>query len=694
MELLAPAGSMEALRAAVCNGADAVYLGADTFNARMNARNFSAADLQEAVVYCHVRGVKVHLTLNTLVLDREMPRAAELIRLAASCGVDAFIVQDLGVVSLCRQLAPDVPIHASTQMSIHSLEGVMEAAALGCSRVVLARELPAEEIAHICKKSPVEIEVFVHGALCMCYSGQCYLSSVIGRRSGNRGQCAQPCRLPYGYGRFESTRYPLSLKDNCLAGELDELRRMGVASIKIEGRMKRPEYVAIVTRAYRTVLNGGKLMPSDLQELETAFSRQGFTDGYFRGQTGSDMFGRRQEGEDTADLFASARATYEQGEPQRIGVRFYAMIRRGEPAQLAVEDPDGNLCRARGPVPEQAVYRSLTPQDLEQQLKKTGGTPYLCTAVRSSLDPDLMLPASAINAMRRDVIAELTAKRGRAAPARLNAYDEPPRYDGIAGEPQLTIAVRTAGQITSRMLSMKPTVLYVPLSELAEHPDLPQRVSVETQLAAILPRVIWSGELAPVARQLRMVYEMGVRQVLAGNLGQLHIARAAGFAVRGDFGLNIVNSRAMRYLREQGLDSQLLSFELTLPQIRDISKAVPAELLIYGRLPLMLMENCVMKNRTGICACQTGTVRLVDRVGEEFPIVKDPGTCRNVLLNGKKLYLLDKKDALRGMGLWALRLQFTTENPGEIDKVLMDYQGRAVFDAGSYTRGLYSRGVE
>lgn len=694
MELLAPAGSMEALRAAVCNGADAVYLGADTFNARINARNFSAADLQEAVVYCHVRGVKVHLTLNTLVLDREMPRAAELIRLAASCGVDAFIVQDLGMVSLCRQLAPDVPIHASTQMSIHSLEGVMEAAALGCSRVVLARELPAEEIAHICKKSPVEIEVFVHGALCMCYSGQCYLSSVIGRRSGNRGQCAQPCRLPYGYGRFESTRYPLSLKDNCLAGELDELRRMGVASIKIEGRMKRPEYVAIVTRAYRTVLNGGKLMPSDLQELETAFSRQGFTDGYFRGQTGSDMFGRRQEGEDTADLFASARATYEQGEPQRIGVRFYAMIRRGEPAQLAVEDPDGNLCRTRGPVPEQAVYRSLTPQDLEQQLKKTGGTPYLCTAVRSSLDPDLMLPASAINAMRRDVIAELTAKRGRAAPARLNAYDEPPRYDGIAGEPQLTIAVRTAGQITSRMLSMKPTVLYVPLSELAEHPDLPQRVGVETQLAAILPRVIWSGELAPVARQLRTVYEMGVRQVLAGNLGQLHIARAAGFAVRGDFGLNIVNSRAMRYLREQGLDSQLLSFELTLPQIRDISKAVPAELLIYGRLPLMLMENCVMKNRTGICACQTGTVRLVDRVGEEFPIVKDPGTCRNVLLNGKKLYLLDKKDALRGMGLWALRLQFTTENPGEIDKVLMDYQGRAVFDAGSYTRGLYSRGVE
>ena len=552
MELLAPAGSMEALRAAVCNGADAVYLGAGTFNARMNARNFSAADLQEAIVYCHVRGVKVHLTLNTLVLDREMQRAADLIRMAAAFGVDAFIVQDLGVVSLCKEIAPDVPVHASTQMSIHSLEGVLEAAALGCSRVVLSRELPASEIAYICKKSPVEIEVFVHGALCMCYSGQCYLSSVIGRRSGNRGQCAQPCRLPYGYGRFESTRYPLSLKDNCLVGELDELRRMGVASLKIEGRMKRPEYVAIVTRAYRTVLNGGQLTQGDLQELESAFSRQGFTDGYFQGRTGADMFGRRQEGEDTSSLFASARATYEQGEAQRIGVKFYAILQSGRPAQLAVEDPDGNVCKTTGPVPEPAVYRSLTQQDLEQQLKKTGGTPYVCTGVRTVLGPDLMLPASAINAMRRDVIAELTARRGRVAMPRLNAYNEPPRYDGISGEPQLTIAVRTAEQITSRMLSMKPTVLYVPLSELAANPDLVQRVGVDTQLAAILPRVVWGCELVPLVRQLHTVYEMGVRQVLAGNLGQLHIARAAGFAVRGDFGLNIINSRAMRYLREQG----------------------------------------------------------------------------------------------------------------------------------------------
>ena len=305
MELLAPAGSMEALRAAVCNGADAVYLGAGTFNARMNARNFSAADLQEAIVYCHVRGVKVHLTLNTLVLDREMQRAADLIRMAAAFGVDAFIVQDLGVVSLCREIAPDVPVHASTQMSIHSLEGVLEAAALGCSRVVLSRELPASEIAYICKKSPVEIEVFVHGALCMCYSGQCYLSSVIGRRSGNRGQCAQPCRWKYDLveehrpgqymeiGESEGNgSYILNANDLCTAPFIDLICKAGVDSLKIEGRAKTFYYVASVTSAYRRALdaylkdpyNDNFELPDDVIEELNRTSHRHYSPGFYFGK--------------------------------------------------------------------------------------------------------------------------------------------------------------------------------------------------------------------------------------------------------------------------------------------------------------------------------------------------------------------------------------------------------------------------
>ena len=693
IELLSPAGSMDSLRAAVQNGADAVYLGYGEFNARRNAKNFTVEELQEAISYCHVRGVQVHLTLNILVSDREMRQAAEVIRTAASLGIDAFIVQDLGMVQLCKQIAPSVPIHASTQMSIHSLEGVLQAAELGCTRVVLARELPREEIAFICKNSPVEIEVFAHDALCMCYSGQCWLSSVIGRRSGNRGQCAQPCRLPYGYGRFEETRYPLSLKDSCLLEYLHELRRMGVRSLKIEGRMKRPEYVAIVTRIYRAVLDGKEVTREDLAQLEEIFSRQGFTQGYYLNNKGAHMFGVHQDTPEDKELLAAARATYERGENPRVPVKFYAIIRAGEESQLAVEDEQGHVCKTKGPIPEAARSKELTEKELADRLGKTGGTPYYCTNVRAAIGPGLMLPASAINAMRRDVLDRLTAIRGRVDVPQMGAYSRLAAYDGIPGEAKLTVAVRTFEQITPKLLRMAPTVLYVPLQELLAHPELRDMVAVDTELTAVLPRVISDSERAKWATALEHVRGMGVRHVLTGNLGQIRLAKQKGFGIRGDFGLNIYNSHAMHYLRQQGIESQMASFEMTLPQLRDLSKAVPVEVLVYGRLPLMLMENCVIKNRTGSCSCETPT-RLIDRMGEEFPILKDPGTCRNVLYNGKKLYILDKLGSLRGMGLWAHRLNFTTENPGEVDAILSQYEGRAEFDPGTCTRGLYTRGVE
>lgn len=397
----------------------------------MNAKNFSADELQEAIVYCHVRGVAVHLTLNTLVADREMARAADVIRLAATLGVDAFIVQDIGMVQLCREIAPNVAVHASTQMSIHSLEGVIAAAELGCSRVVLSRELPREEIAAICRRSPIEIEVFVHGALCMCYSGQCYLSGVIGRRSGNRGQCAQPCRLPYGYGRFDQNRYPLSLKDNCLIEYLRDLERMGVASLKIEGRMKRPEYVAVVTKAYRAGAerqardaggHGGagarvlapRLHPRVLSRAEGpgdvrhAAGGRG-REGTLRGGSGNI---RKRRGTAGACAFLRDAAS-------------------GAAAQLAVQDDLGNVCKTVGPEPEPAVYHALTREDLESRLAKTGGTPYRCASVKTALGGDVQLPASAINAMRRDVLAQLTAQRGRVKPARLHPYNALAPYDGM-----------------------------------------------------------------------------------------------------------------------------------------------------------------------------------------------------------------------------------------------------------------------
>ena len=284
LELLAPAGSMEAVAAAVQNGADAVYLGYGDFNARRNAKNFTREEVEQAVAYCHLRGCKVHLTLNTLLTDRELPGAAEVAAHASRIGIDAVIVQDLGVLRMLRQCVPDLPIHASTQMTIHSLDGVKQCADLGATRVVLGRELDRSQIAYICEHSPIEIEVFGHGALCMCWSGQCFFSSVIGGRSGNRGLCAQPCRLSYGWGN-RADGYPLSLRDLSMAGHLKELSDMGVTCLKLEGRMKRPEYVAIVTGIYaRAIREGREPTPEEIRTLAQTFSRQGFTDGYYTGR--------------------------------------------------------------------------------------------------------------------------------------------------------------------------------------------------------------------------------------------------------------------------------------------------------------------------------------------------------------------------------------------------------------------------
>ena len=694
LELLCPAGSFDALRAAVCNGADAVYLGVEGFNARRGARNFTLQELPEAVRYCHIRGVKVHLTLNTLVGDRELPAAAQTIAAAAKAGVDAFIVQDLGMVELCKQIAPGVALHASTQMSIHSLEGVQKAAEMGLSRVVLARELSAGDIGEICRHSPVEIEVFVHGALCMCYSGQCYMSAVIGRRSGNRGQCAQPCRLPYGYDRFEN-KYPLSLKDNCLVEHLEALQRAGVVSLKIEGRMKRPEYVATVTRIYREALNEGKIGEEEKQALRTAFSRQGFTQGYYLGRTGPDMFGTHSPERDAKLQLQSARASYENVEPQRVPVRFYAMIRRDEPMQLAVEDDEGRVCKTKGSVPQIGEHRSLSRAELETRLAKTGGTPYICREVQVALDHGLMVSAAEINSLRRDVLTQLSALRGRVEKPEIGKYTEPRHFAGSGAYPKLTVSVLRTEQITKKLRQIKPEILYVPIGEILLHEDFYRSLIRHQAVGAILPRVTrGAGERNELTAQLQKLMNMGIDCVLTGNLGQIHLATQRGFTVAGDFGLNLFNSRAMTVAKSLGLSTATASFEMTLPQIRDLSKPLPVELQAYGRLPLMLTENCLMRNRAGICSCGDGKVKLVDRMGEEFRVVRDGQSCRSVILNGKKLYMLDRMPELSRLGLWALRLSFTTENAAEVDGVLTDWNGGGHFDPGSCTRGLYLRGVE
>lgn len=692
LELLAPAGSMEALRAAVQNGADAVYLGCGMFNARQSAKNFTPQELTEAVKYCHVRGVAVHLTVNTLTSDREMPELCKLLQHAAACKVDAFIVQDLGVVQLCKQVAPGVALHGSTQMTVHSLPGVEFCAMLGMSRVVLSRELSREEIAYICANSPIEIEVFAHGALCMCYSGQCYLSAAIGARSGNRGRCAQPCRQSYGYGRWEN-RHPLSLKDNCLIDYLQDLEQMGVASVKLEGRMKRAEYVATVTGVYRKAMDEGSVTRPMKQSLMKAFNRQGFTDGYYTGKTGREMFGIHLDRPEDPAWLEEARRSFEAVENPLVAVHFAVRITEQE-SRLTVTDPQGRTCTAVGPVPEPARTQPLTRDRVAERISKTGGTPYRCADVQVELEPMLALSAAALNAMRRDALNRLTALRARREHTAVRKPQREPHYAGNRGLPGLTVQITGREQVTPLLLRRKPEVLYVPLHLLAQDPAWCRELAEKCTVAAVLPRIAHDDELAKLRQRLELVRGLGVTQALVGNIGLLRPALDAGMALRGDFGLNLFNSRAVNFAKELEMTSATLSQEMNLPQIRDVSKAVSCELIGYGRMSLMITENCIIRQRTGECSCHLGATRLLDKTGAEFPVIRDGDSCRSVLLNGKKLNLLDRREDLGRLGLWAVRLCFTTENPREVDQVLSSWQESVVFDPGSCTRGLYLRGVE
>ena len=692
LELLSPAGSMEALRAAVQNGANAVYLGIGTFNARQGAKNFTLETLGEALKYCHVRGVAVHLTLNTLVTDREFKSVSELIRKTAEAGVDAYIVQDLGVAQLCRQIAPEVPVHGSTQMTIHSLPGVQLCAAMGMKRVVLSRELSREEIRYICANSPIEIEVFAHGALCMSYSGQCYLSAAIGGRSGNRGRCAQPCRQSYGYGRWEE-KYPLSLKDNCLVHYLKELESMGVASVKLEGRMKKPEYVATVTAVYRKAIDEGVVTKPMMDALMTAFNRQGFTDGYYTSRVNRKMFGIRQDTRDDPQWLQAARQSFEAGETPLVDLKFRAVV-TVDGSSLTATDPEGRTCTVNGPRPELARNVALTGEMLAQRVAKTGGTPYRCVEVRTRVDPGLIISAAAVNAMRRDVLNQLTALRARRADFPINPPKSVPDYRGPKDLPGLTVQVTTREQLTPNLLNSETAMLYVPLHILAADPEMTGLLVQRGRLAVVLPRIVHDGEMPKLKKDLALLQSIGVKNALVGNLGLLAPAREAGMRIHGDFGLNIYNSVSMNVLRSLEVCSALVSFEMTLPQIRDSSKAVNAEILAYGRMPLMITEQCLIQGRTGECTCHLGNTKLTDKTGAEFPILKDGDSCRSVLFNGKKLSWLDRQDDLAKLGVWAIRLYFTTENAREVDRVLEDYLNPAPFDPGACTRGLYLRGVE
>lgn len=693
IELLSPAGSPEGVIAAVQNGADAVYMGMGAFNARRGAKNFTDEEFVKAVRYCHVRGCKVYVTLNTLVNDREMRDAVAAAKLASDAGADALIVQDLGMSYAIRCALPDIPLHASTQMSLHNLAGVEAAAEMGITRAVLARELSFEQIRFITKNASIETEVFVHGALCFCHSGQCYMSALIGRRSGNRGLCAQPCRLQYSLGgRMDD--HPLSLKDNCLVDQIRRLEEVGVASLKIEGRMKRPEYTGIVTGVYAKAIREQRNPDKEEMELlEKTFSRQGFTQGYFIGDK-LDMFGVRSEPDKDADkIFAAARKQYAEGEMRRVPVHFYTVLEKGEHIKAIAFDDDGHKAIATGPVPERAKRQGLTEQYLTEQMFKTGGTPYNCIENKAKAEPGLYLPASEINELRRKLIAQLSAEREKAPERRTLRIPAPPVNIPAISDPARIYQVRTAEQLTPELAELKPDYIYFPAMELAENFD-PLRPFIDNgaRPVAVMPRVITDDQSREVYAALEKLFDYGVNEALTGNLGHVFIARQAGMKVRGDFGLNAFNSYTLRVLQDAGFISATASFELRLAQIKAMAKPVDTELIIYGRLPLMVSDQCIIRQSAGRCNCQTPG-QLSDRMGSVFPVVKEFG-CRNVIYNAHKLYLADKRDDLYALGLWGLRMLFTTESPRECVEVAKGYLGLTDYKPNVLTRGLYYRGVD
>ena len=686
-EILAPAGSFDSLIAAVQCGADAVYLGGKGMNARRSAGNFDAEELRRAVEYCHLRDVKVYQTINIVMFQHETDEAIDTIRQAAEAGVDAVLTQDLAIARMVRECAPSLPIHASTQMSIHNIEGVRLCEELGFSRAVLARELTAGEIAAICAATPLEIEVFVHGALCMSVSGQCYLSSMIGGRSGNRGLCAQPCRLPFSTDG--GGEYALSLKDLSLADRIGELTRMGVASLKIEGRMKRPEYVAAAVTAVRRAREGE---PVDFETLRSVFSRSGFTKGYFDGKIDREMFGRRQKEDVTsaAGVLGELEKLYAKENPL-VPVTMGFTAGAGEAVALTVRDRDGHAVTVTGEAPLLAEKKPTDADRARQNLAKTGGTPYYAEVIDCTIGPGLLVPASALNALRREALEELTARRSAVEPHPFT--DRVPRLADAPADrrkPKLRARV-SAGQLTRRLAGYCDE-FQVPLEEaedvLASGFVRPDQVIVE------IPRILFDG--APKALELlRRAGELGVRRAWCGNLGAVTLARETGLLPEGGYSLNVTNAYALRECARLGLGACELSFELDLGEARRLDGGLAKGILAYGYLPLMALRNCPIQAAKGCRACR-GYESLIDRKGVAFTVDcgAHDGRRREVsdLYNSVPLWLADRPEELRGFDF--ITLYFTRETPEVCERVAAAYAGEpGAYQPEARTRGLYYREV-
>ncbi|WP_298483229.1 U32 family peptidase [uncultured Ruminococcus sp.] len=676
-EILAPAGAPESLLAALRCGADAVYVGGKSFSARQNAENFDLPQLEEAARLCHLYGAKLYLTVNTLVLDEEFPALTQYIKEAAACGVDAFLVQDFGVLDCIRQAAPDTPIHASTQMTIHTPEGARWAKEQGLTRVVVSRELSRQEIAAICQ-CDIEVEQFVHGALCMSVSGQCGLSAVIGSRSANRGRCAQACRLPFS-AAGKTDACALSLKDLCLVPYVAQMAEDGVASLKIEGRCKRPEYVAAAVTALVQARDG---IEPDLETLRAVFSRSGFTDGYYTGKRGS-MFGTRQK-EDVLrakEVLPKLEQLY-QKPVGRVPLTMHVLLKENVPVQLTARDMDGNTVTVSGDMPQKARNKPTDTTQLERQMGKLGDTIYFLEQLTADCDGVSMLPASALNALRRDCTAKLDEVRIAANTPRCTLCDVEPILEQPVDSAPPFYRIQLSGwteQAESLLQHLSTEALLLPVYAVTD--SIPQQL--RGQIFLTLPR--FCADEKKVLHWLESAAAFGFSHLVCENPSHLRMGTSLGFCLHGGLGLNAANRRCLDFLKRQGLADTILSPELTLAQTRGCT-GLPIGVYAYGYQQVMTMRNCPIQAEVG---CKNCNHRLTDRTGRQFPVYCDKNAGITTMYNAVPTWMADKANALSHA---AFLLLDCTLQPDPLS-ILRAYENRSTATE-PITRGLFYRGVE
>lgn len=682
-EILAPAGSLECVTAAVRCGADAVYLGSKSFSARASAQNFSDTELETAVKYCHERNVKVHLAINTALYDSELDEAARIIEQASKIGVDALIISDLGVLSLAKEICPSLSRHASTQMGIASLSGAKAAKELGFDRAVLARELSRDEIDEIAKSGVIETEAFVHGAMCMSVSGQCYFSAMLGARSGNRGRCAQPCRLNFGIGN--NNGYALSLKDMSLCSHIKELCSMGVNSLKIEGRMKRPEYVAAAVSLVRAAMQGEDT--SEIFELsKDIFSRSGFTDGYFCSNIGKNMFGIRGR-EDVVSAQSAMPQLHELYRKERQSVPIDAEIKIGtaEQIQLKLKDKNGNCAESIAP----AATLSANPADeayVLKQISRLGGSPYYIDSLKCEIDAGAGVSPSVLNSLRREALNKLSQKRQNAPDREVFCPQKIPFISKTQSKTQFAARFESIDQLSE--CHELCDIIYLPVRECLKLSDGELFAKIKQKLVPELDRWAFSND-AFTKTALESLKQKGIDRACVQNIGQLALLKDAKMAAHFGPFMNVYNSRALKVLDSLSVSSAVASFEISSKKLAGLSHFVKLGALVYGYIPLMMTRACPAKSEGGCKKCG-GAPKLVDRTGKSFSVkcrgaVSEIYNC--VVLSAK----LENGDFDSADFLLAY---FTNEGGKRCKEVILSLKSGVSPECNEgFTRGLYKSGV-